>query len=328
LSYAAALRRCAAAALAAAASCPAGGAADAASCAAIDDDRARLACYDAVHRRPVAPATASAPVSSTSWLAEVWELDAASKQGIFQLRPHGANYFLPLRASDQPNTMPSSPAPDRTVATPLPLDSIEAKFQLSLKVKLVEGLLRDSGDLWFAFTQQSNWQLYESAFSSPFRENDYLPELIVSWPMNRELLGWRWELLNLGFAHQSNGRGKPLSRSWNRVYAQFGFSRGAFTLLAKPWLRLPEDDDDNPDIGDYMGPGEVRFVYRRGGHVYSLLGRYAGDGRGFAGIDWAFPAAGNLHGYLQFTSGYGETLIDYNHSQTTIGIGVLLLPWR
>jgi phospholipase A1 len=136
--------------------------------------------------------------------------------------------------------------------------------------------------------------------------------------------------LNLGLVHQSNGRAAPLSRSWNRVYAQFGFERGNFTLLAQPWYRLSESaaTDDNPDIQDYLGSGDLRLVYADAGHIYSALGRYSFSGRrGGLELEWAFPLIGPLKGYLQLTTGYGESLIDYNHSQTTIGLGVLLLPW-
>jgi phospholipase A1 len=39
------------------------------------------------------------------------------------------------------------------------------------------------------------------------------------------------------------------------------------------------------------------------------------------------PLLGPLRGYVRLFSGYGETLIDYNWRQTTIGIGVTLNDW-
>ena len=145
-----------------------------------------------------------------------------------------------------------------------------------------------------------------------------------------DVLGWRWRVLNFGFVHQSNGRSDPLSRSWNRVYAQFGFERGNFTLLLRPWYRLPESasNDDNPDIRDYMGSGDLRLVYANAGHALSAEARYSFSGHaGGLKLEWAFPLVDQLKGYVQITSGYGESLIDYNHKQNTIGLGVLLLPW-
>jgi phospholipase A1 len=53
-----------------------------------------------------------------------------------------------------------------------------------------------------------------------------------------------------GFVHQSNGRNEPISRSWNRIFANFVFEKGNLVFSLKPWYRISEDeaDDNNPDI--------------------------------------------------------------------------------
>jgi phospholipase A1 len=345
---------------------PGAAAADAA-CTSIDDATLRLACYDRAAGR-IAPTSApdasppkgSPPATPTSTLAsspgapaaapadygkftqqaatpngettlsKVWELDAADKHAPFRLLTYKTNYLLPARYSSSPNTMPRSPNPNNTVTTPMDLDSTEAKFQLSVRLKAADNLFGDNGALWFGYTQQSNWQVYNAAQSRPFRETNYEPEAILSFRTDADVLGWRWRLLNFGFVHQSNGRSDPLSRSWNRVYAQFGLERGDFTFLVQPWYRLPESasSDDNPDIRDYMGSGELRLIYANAGHALSAQARYSFSGNaGGLKLEWAFPLIDQLKGYLQITSGYGESLIDYNHKQNTIGLGLLLLPW-
>jgi phospholipase A1 len=62
-----------------------------------------------------------------------------------------------------------------------------------------------------------------------------------------------------------------------------------------------------------------------GGYVSSLLVR-----RRFVQLDWATPlsaALGAARLHVQLSSGYGESLIDYNHKQTTIGVGVSFGDW-
>ncbi|MEX1058582.1 MAG: phospholipase A, partial [Natronospirillum sp.] len=143
-----------------------------------------------------------------------------------------------------------------------------------------------------------------------------------------EIAGFRGRFINLGMVHQSNGRSEGLSRSWNRVYAQFGFERDNLALLIRPWYRIPERDvDDNPDIEDYLGHGELLAVYRKDRNAYSLLLRnnfQSTDNRGAVKLNWSFPLYGRLKGYVQYFNGYGESLVDYNHSQQSIGFGVSL----
>lgn len=313
-------------------------------CAAIVSDAERLACYDhvAAHALPLSPAPAdpgqvraghdpACIARATSFLGKSWELDDEFKRGTFNFREYKPVYLLPVHYNSSPNETPTSPKPDHAVLSPVPADGTEVKYQLSFKTKLWENILNDNGALWFAYTQQSHWLLYNREVSSPFRETNYEPEVILSLRTDVAVTGIRWRMLNLGLVHQSNGRGLPLSRGWNRVYAQFGLERDNFALLLRPWIRLPssDDKDDNPDITDYMGNGDVLINYSNGAHVYSALGRYgAGGGHGALQLSWGFPIAHTLKGYVQVFSGYGESLIDYNHNQTSIGLGVSLQEWQ
>jgi len=72
-------------------------------------------------------------------------------------------------------------------------------------------------------------------------------------------MGTKTAIYKRRFDHQSNGRSVPLSRSWNRIVANFGVEKDNFGLLFKTWYRIPEDEtsDDNPDISRYMGYGEL-----------------------------------------------------------------------
>ena len=91
-------------------------------------------------------------------------------------------------------------------------------------------------------------------------------------------------------------------------------------------------DDDNPNIEDYVGRGELLLSYTLARNVFSLQARHSlrsGErARGSLQIDWAFPIIGNLHGYLQLFSGYGESMIDYNFRQNKIGLGISVIEWR
>ena len=277
-----------------------------------------------------ASATAEEPASL---LDSRWELLPESKLGTFGLRFHQPVYLLPWFATSDPNQTPASPAPGHSVEVPEGLDDAEVKLQLSFKTKIWEGVFGDTGDLWLTYTQSSRWQLYNSELSRPFRETDYEPEGLLVFAVDRALLGWRARLVALGFNHQSNGRSEPRSRSWNRVVAAVGLERPGWTLTVRPWWRSPEvaGNEDNPDIEDFVGRADVQLVRHVRHHEIALLLRHSLRGgersRGAAQLDWAFPLRGDLRGHVQLFRGYGESLIDYNHLSSQVGIGVSLVEW-
>ena len=313
-------------------------------CANIGDNTARLACFDKLAATPAPRTEAAVVVTSTDGSATAttvpvvtaqpsaessatfsqldhWELDQPYERGVFKFRPHHATYLMATRTY-RPNEEPYLPY--RRLAENSKLSKTELAYQLSFKVKMVEGAFDKPVDLWFGYTQNSFWQAANSAASSPFRETNYQPEVMAIAPIGIELGGVHLRHVGLGVVHQSNGQSGTLSRSWNRLYGQFGVERGGLSATARVWKRLSEDDDDNPDLVDYMGRGDLALAYRRDGHIWSSTLRYNfHTNRGAIQAGWAFPLAGNLKGYAQAFAGYGQSLIDYNYFQRSIGLGVL-----
>ncbi|OIO68244.1 MAG: hypothetical protein COW19_03100 [Zetaproteobacteria bacterium CG12_big_fil_rev_8_21_14_0_65_55_1124] len=95
----------------------------------------------------------------------------------------------------------------------------EVKYQISF-----QGVITDFGDspyeLGGSYTQQSYWQVFNSALSAPFRETNYAPEIFVRWQDKDAPLFDKDTFYRVGFEHQSNGQSQPLSRSWNRFTAR------------------------------------------------------------------------------------------------------------
>ena len=160
-----------------------------------------------------------------SYLERKWRLTSEGDWDISDFETYKSNYLLLTNTSDI-NNSPQSPS--RLNAGDRNLDSNDLKFQLSLKSELYNNipLIRDfpyvtSSRLWGAYTQQSNWQLFNANASRPLRENNYEPELILSLGIDNGVDGEKKayipRMLNLGLVHQSNGRDNPLSRSWNRL---------------------------------------------------------------------------------------------------------------
>nr|WP_314485313.1 phospholipase A [uncultured Kingella sp.] len=331
---------------------------DAQSCVAISDATTRLACYDRAYSSPSQPqsksidiaqshatskaaqspqivfAEPSIPSESYSALSQQYDLDKNNENGIFSIREHEPMYLLPAWYRSSPNYTPSSPT--RGVAIDdihTQQKRIETKMQISLKTKIAEDLFGTHADLWAAYTQQSNWQVYNRGKkSAPFRNSDYAPELFLTQPVKANLpFGGKLRMLGLGYIHQSNGQSQPLSRSWNRIYAMAGMEWGKLSVIPRIWARLDPgaDKDDNPDIMRYMGYGDLRLAYQFDNkHALSGTLRYnPKHNKGAVQLNYTFPLKGNLKGYVQSFYGYGESLIDYNHKQKGIGLGIMFNGW-
>ncbi len=313
-------------------------------CACIQDDAERLACYDHLAGRKteasevtatLPPGEQASPLSTPqgtitgdapSYLTRHWELDASKPRGHLAFMSHRDTYIMPLTYNISPNRTPGHTGEVDTV------QEAEAAFQVSMKVKLWQDILGEDLDLWFGYTQRSFWQVYATDDSSPFRETNYEPEVLLSYRINKPLLGGQLRMATLGLNHQSNGRAEPLSRSWNRLLGSLGWEYRGLVIQYKTWYRLPEkeDEDDNPDILTFMGPGELWVHYNLGGHRLGAMWRNncrLHDNRGALQLDWAFPLGRKLKGYVQYFTGYGESLLDYDHPVDRIGLGVILDHW-
>lgn len=316
-----------------------------AGCVMEADNQLRLACYDRLFRepKPAAPAEPAQPAERPEALlvstafTKAWELTREAKRGTFVVRTYLPNFILPLHTTSSINRTPSSPTRGVTTGRP-DYKPLEAKMQVSLRAKVAEGLVLPDADLWFAFTQRSLWQVWNRRESSPFRSTDYQPEAIYVIPVPPRLGalpgGWQWRMAQLGIAHQSNGQGGSLSRSWNRVYASAAFDHGEFGLVLRGFRRIGEKtNDDNPDMSRHIGNAEVMASWLPGLATASLTWRThprALD-RGSLQFDWTYPVntkqPAGLRWYAQVFTGYGETLLDYNHRQTSLGLGLTLFQF-
>jgi phospholipase A1 len=298
-------------------------------CRSIISETERLYCYDSLplsDETQLPPAADEMESDARPALEQRLEKESDLARRAFAIIPHRPNYLL-YTYNSEPNV-----APFLAVDPETDLEHQELKFQISLRVPLYNRMFGENGDLWFAYTQLSFWQAFNWAQSAPFRETDYEPELGLTFHTDFSLLGLKHRLFAVGFAHQSNGRGEPLSRSWNRLWASFQLERGNFVLAFKPWYRIPTNsaDDNNPDILDYAGRAELRSTYKYGEQVLSFTLRNnlrSDDNRSGYELDWSFPFSKRIKGLVQFYNGYGESLIDYNVWTRRAGVGVLVEDW-
>ena len=232
------------------------------------------------------------------------------------------------------------------------------KFQFSLKYQLFSdhGMIDEvapfASNLYVAYSQTSFWDI--GGDSSPFFDSSYRPEILLQLGPRRAqwLPGLSRFDVQAGLRHESNGKEGPDSRSMNIVYAspiltfgsagdarltsdrRSGGGDGDFFVAVAPrvWAYV-FDLDDNPDIYQYRGYGDLRLVAGwRGGLQAALTGRIGNDfDKGSLQLDLTYPlrklAVEDLGMYLhaQVFTGFGESLLEYDQSDTTFRLGLSLV---
>jgi outer membrane phospholipase A len=229
--------------------------------------------------------------------------------------------------------------------------NLNARFQISFKYQPFEMTwLRHLGG---AFTTTSLWDLHST--SIPFVDSTYRPSL--SWyGDSKPFLGsknvrltWQvgmWE-------HESNGKGNTdiaqTSSGSDSRSMNIGFIRPTFTwqMTEKDSLTVAlklytyyDKAVQNSDINLYRGNADLQLRYQHDDWIFSGVFR-----RGRVGyyselnfcipqnsfVKWFSPDLGkkNVHGWLlvQYLSGYGETLLDYNRRiPEQLRVGFMLVP--
>jgi phospholipase A1 len=263
---------------------------------------------------------ASAPAQIEKPVASFSQQIAAERQSLdrsYSLTPHQPNYLLAYSLRNDPNRPEVSEEQGR-------LDKQEALLQISVKFPLWRRMLGTENDLLFAYTSKSWFQAYNSALSKPFRETNYEPEIFwrhyggMRLPLGINIAGW-----DIGYNHQSNGRSEPLSRSWDRIMGRVALDvTSNLSLALRAWYRLPEDadSDDNPDIHQYMGYGDVRAIWTPNRNTFTAMIRPGTEKSGFE-FTWSYPITKHFRLYALYYNGYGESLIDYDQKVERVGIG-------
>jgi phospholipase A1/A2 len=243
---------------------------------------------------------------------------AANEDKKVSVNLYQPTYVLPAYYSQKPDqAVYAGTTPDNQT-----LDKMEFKAQLSFLLPIASNINHTGIDLNASYTQLSFWQVY--AKSQYFRETDYMPSLFIS---NNFLPNWQY---NLGVTHQSNGRGGVNERSWNRLFADLIFSKNNWMVDINPWYMIfksQSSDLHNPDIHRYMGDGQIHLAYKMGESTISLMSRNNFESRfkrGTLELTWSHPISKRFSVYAEGFSGFGESLIEYNHYTNAVGIGIAL----
>lgn len=206
-------------------------------------------------------------------------------------------------------------------------NTADAMFQISIRHRLTKSILPFGTFAYLTYTQKSFWNIY--AESSPFRDTNYNPGVGLA-----KVILHKNRLLGVAFIqikHESNGREKEESRSWNYLsLATKYYINPQFNISGEFWLPYV-DGDNNKDLLDYKGLGQINVSLTDARQKWWLemqLNQRKGFGNinTIASIAFKVSKSSNQYLFLRFQDGYGDSLLDYNKYSMNVRIGMCIKP--
>jgi outer membrane phospholipase A len=220
-----------------------------------------------------------------------------------------------------------------------------AEFQLSIKYQVfsfqnaANPLANAADHTYFAYTQTSYWDLLTQ--DPYFYDNSYKPSVFIYYTNVLHHADWRLDWQG-GTEHESNGKGGTSERSMYTSYLQPTFTvdlPGNLSLSLQPRARVFYwVGRNNSNIADYRG-----YVDLLGALTWQKPGseeRIQFSTKFRIGSEWANPGylfdlrfnlaalpvlkSFNPTIQLQYFTGYGQTLLQYNQKSTAFRAGLCL----
>lgn len=220
-------------------------------------------------------------------------------------------------AAAGPNVIEPIPYFERYKPTFFLVGTPITKVQLSFKVEILDKI-----PFYFGYSQLMMWELFKS--SAPFRDINYNPELFYRFKINSS----RIKTLDFGVEHESNGKGDPESRSWNRAYARYyeqkSWKDRSIFWSIKAWVPTGMDDDESRALPKRRGLYEFQIgindFFGKVFAVNELFLRVYGGGSSRlnpfqGGQELTYREKEGSHIfllplYVQIFHGYGENMLD------------------
>ncbi|MDH4468949.1 MAG: phospholipase A [Bacteriovoracaceae bacterium] len=206
----------------------------------------------------------------------------------------------------------------------------DLKLQFSSKYRLAQNL-----NIYLAYTQTMFWSIYEA--SKPFKDITYAPEIFYRfWDRENVFL----KSIDAGYLHNSNGKKEKDSRSFDRFFLKFNQASTIGRNVLYSELRiyqLANKDPENTNIDKYFGFWDLQLrltnlITFSNKSVDLELKIFAGSkivdfdqGGKILGIIYRLGSKNfNPALYLQYYSGYAESLLTYQEKSEELRFGIIL----